>query len=192
MDSRDTRPRALRLALTLALALPAVLSSGCIVLSLHPAYDDESIGWEEALLGEWRNPEDNVEVTVTRGEWRSYRVHYKHPVEEAQYTGHLTAVGDTWFLDLMPLRGEDHGAVLIPAHIILRITRDGERWQVSSIDFDRANSALRAGRRFAVPAVFDQRHNVVLTAETPALRRWLRASTAKDFSAPAVFERASR
>lgn len=175
-----------------ALLAAAVLSSGCLVLSLHPAYDDGSVAWEEGLLGTWRNAEDNVEVAIERGEWRSYRVHYKHPVEEAHYTAHLTAIGDSWFLDLMPLRGEDHGAVLIPAHLIVRVRRIGERWQVAAIDYDRARAAIREGRRQAPPSVLDQRHNVVLTADTEALRRWLRGASDDDFSAPATFERAGR
>lgn len=175
------------------LALAALLCPGCMVLSLHPAYDDASVAWDESLLGEWRSAEDNVEVVVERGEWRSYRVRYKHPVEDAEFTAHLTAIGNGWFLDLMPLRGEDHGAALIPAHIILRIEKDGARWQVSAIDYDRARAALKEGNGRGRPAAaFDQRHNVVLTVDTPALRRWLRTSGEKDFSAPAVFERAGR
>jgi hypothetical protein len=190
MDSRNPRPRALTAALLIVLALGASLSSGCIVIALHPAYDDRSIAWEDDLLGDWRAAEDNVEVRVERGEWRSYRVHYKHPVEEADFTAHLTAIGDSYFLDLMPLRGNDHGAVLIPAHIIVRVARQGQGWQVSAIDYDRARESLKTGG--GPPAAFDQRHNVVLTGDTAALRQWLRAASEKDFSAAVVFERAGK
>lgn len=162
------------------------------MLSLQPAYDDLSIAWEEGLVGRWKAVEDNVEVTIERGEWRSYRVHYKHPVEESEFTAHLTAVGDTYYLDLMPLRGLEHAAALIPAHIILRLTRDGERWQVAAIDYDRARAALARDARGKVPSALDERHNVVLTMATPDLRQWLRTSTGEDFSAPATFERAGR
>jgi hypothetical protein len=168
----------------------ALLSSGCLVLSLQPAYDDHSIAWDEALLGEWRNAEDNVQVRVERGEWRSYRVHYTHPVEEAEFSAHLTAIGDAWFLDLMPLRGKDYGAVLIPGHIILRLARDGERWQVSALDYDRLRATVKAGGRVSPTTAFDQRQNVVLTGTTASIRQWLRTATEEDFSAPAMFERA--
>jgi uncharacterized protein YcfL len=34
-----------------ALLLAALLSAGCLVASLHPVYDDDSIVFDEALLG---------------------------------------------------------------------------------------------------------------------------------------------
>lgn len=186
MDTRNARPATLTLASVL---LSAVLSTGCIVLSMHPAYDDASIAWEEALLGTWRAPEDNVEVLVERGEWRSYRVQYRHPVEVRDFTGHLTTIGDTYVLDLMAPRGVDHGAALIPAHLILRLQRDGARWVVSPLDYDAARAAIKSGRPYGAGAVFDQRQYVILTESTEALRRWLRARAPTDFNAGAVFER---
>jgi uncharacterized membrane protein YgcG len=36
----------------------AVASNGCLVVSLQPAYDDESVLFDEALLGHWENAED--------------------------------------------------------------------------------------------------------------------------------------
>ncbi|MBI2222381.1 MAG: hypothetical protein HYU53_14385 [Acidobacteria bacterium] len=172
--------------------LAASLSAGCLVLSLHPAYDDQTIAFDEALLGEWRATEDNVQVIVERGEWRSYRIQYKHPVAESVFTAHLTAVENTYYLDLMPLRGVEHGTGLIPTHIILRLTRDGERWHVAAIDYDRARALPGRTARGRVAAALDERHNVVLTGATPAIRSWLRAREERDFSAPATFERVIR
>jgi hypothetical protein len=168
------------------------MSQGCVVLSLQPAYDEESIAWDDGLIGVWRDAEDNVEVTIARGEWRSYRVHYKHPVDEADFTGRLTVIGDAHFLDLMPSRGLDYGVVLIPAHFIVKIDRDGERWRVTALDYDLLRAAMRGGRPGAPPATVDQRQYVLLTASTAALRSWLRSRTEIDFSAPATFERIIR
>jgi len=173
-----------------------LVSSGCLVLSLQPSYDHESLAWDEALLGVWQNEEDNVTVTVERGEWRSYRVRYTHPVEDAEFTGHLTIVENTRFLDLMPLRGREHGPVLIPAHLVLRLQPDGARWRVSALDYDRLR-ALGPDRKhpsaaagFAGPgAAFDERQHLVLTGDTRALRRWLRTRREDDFTEPATFER---
>lgn len=173
----------------LLLFCAAMLSQACLVVSLQPAYDDESLAWDDGLVGQWRDAEDNVEVTVTRGEWRSYRVHYKHPVEEADFTGRLTVVGDTHFLDLMPAKGLDYGAVLIPAHLVVRISRDRNQCQVWSLDYEALRAALKAGRLARSVATVDQRQNLVLTSSTEALRDWLRTRTEKDFDAPAIFER---
>jgi hypothetical protein len=172
----------------LGLLLAAAMLQGCVVVSLQPVYDDDTLAWEDGLLGRWRDAEDNVEVTVERGEWRSYKVHYKHPVEEADFTARLTAIGDAYFLDLMPVRGLDYGAVLIPAHLVVRVARDGDKWRVSGLDYDRLREQVKAGRQPAF-ATTDQRQNVVLTGSTAALRAWLRARDEKDFTAPATFER---
>jgi hypothetical protein len=171
------------------LVCAALLSQGCLVVSLQPAYSDQSVAWDDGLVGQWRDAEDNVEVTITRGEWRSYRVHYKHPVEEADFTGHLTVIGDAHYLDLMPAKGLDYGAVLIPAHLVVRISREGDQCRSWSLDYDALRAALKGGRLPRALATFDERQNLVLTSSTEALRDWLRTRTDKDFDAPATFER---
>lgn len=185
----SARPRPVA-ALMLILAA-AIFSSGCLVLSLQPIYDADSIAWDEGLLGHWRAPEDNVEVTIERAEWRSYRVRYRHPVETAEFTAYLTAIGDEYFMDLMPVRGQDYGAVLIPSHLIVRARREGERWIVAPLDYDRLVNDVRAGRAAAgARAALDQKQNVILTGSTRELRAWLRPKADALVSAPAVFERA--
>lgn len=169
----------------------AALSSGCLVISLQPVYDDQAVAFDEALLGRWRSAEDNVEVTVERGEWRSYHVHYKHPVEEADFTARLTAIGDRYYLDLMPVRGLDYGVVLIPAHLVVKLARAGDKWTVSALDYDRLRAQLKGGRHAGV-ATFDQRQNLVLTGSTAELRKWFRDREDEDFTAPATFERIDR
>lgn len=186
MDPRNARPRAVAAVAVLACAL---VSSGCLVLSLQPAYSDESIAWDGALLGRWKDAEDNVEVTIERGEWRSYRVHYTHPVDELDFTGHLTFVGNSLYFDLMPLRGQDFGPVLIPGHLIVRLQRDGGAWLVSGLDYDRARAALKKGGLPGAASAMDQRQNVVLTGSTAELRDWLRGRPAADFTEPARFEK---
>ena len=55
--------RGMRPAL-LAVVAAACLSSGCLVISLQPAYDDRSLTFDEALLGEWENAEDGVGARI--------------------------------------------------------------------------------------------------------------------------------
>ncbi len=181
----------LRISRFIGVIVGATLLQGCVVLSLQPAYDDESLAWDDALIGHWRNAEDNVEVTVERGEWRSYKIHYKHPAEGADFSARLTAIGDSYFLDLMPIRGLDYGAVLVPAHLVVRIAREGEKWTVSGLDYDRLRTQIKAGR-LATFATFDERQNVLLTGTTQAIRTWLRGRSQSDFTAPAIFERTAK
>ena len=49
------------------------LAPGCLVLSLHPLYDAESLGWDPALLGAWQDADDRSSMQIDRGEWRVIR-----------------------------------------------------------------------------------------------------------------------
>lgn len=176
---------------TAATLVCALASAGCLVVSLHPVYDDESIAWDDGLVGTWRDAEDNIDVTIERAEWRSYAVRYKHPVDTGAFTAHLTIVGDTRYLDLMPERGKDYGALLVPVHAIVRVAREGDTMTVTPLDYDRLSSAFRhQPRRASDPAMaMDQKQNVFLTGSTGELRQWLRLQGGNVVGAPAAFTR---
>ena len=95
----------MRCASRLALFFAALISPGCLVLSLQPAYDNESIVSDEALVGSWSNTDDQTEATIERGEWRSYRITYKDRFATRSFQGNLTKIGTATFLDLTELRG---------------------------------------------------------------------------------------
>jgi hypothetical protein len=112
------------------------LAPACLVISLNPAYDGETIAWDPALLGHWDDPEDKSSLDIERGEWRSYRIKYAHPSESGNLTGYLTSIGDARFLDIMPARGADHGSFLIPVHALLRIDLNGDRLTLTPLSYD--------------------------------------------------------
>jgi hypothetical protein len=178
-------------ALPAAVALAAALaSSGCLVLALHPAYDDAGLTWDPALVGTWYDSDDRVTVTIERGEWRSYRITYEHPIEKGVLTGYLTSVGDAYFLDLSPVRGQDYGSFLLPVHALLRIQRAPDRITVQALDYDRFATASKQGGLVGLPATLDHKQNAVITASTTALRQWLRQPDLEAwFGAGAVFTR---
>jgi len=93
LDSGNTRQETgvMRRAAILTLAL--LCAPGCLVLSLQPAYDDETIAWDPELVGSWVDADDNVTMDVERGEWKSYRIKYVHPIETATVTGCLQPCG---------------------------------------------------------------------------------------------------
>lgn len=162
------------------------------MLSLNPAYDDESLGWDPALLGNWVDEDDTASVEIEQGEWRSYRVRFTHPTETGELTGYLTAIGDARYLDLMPARGQDRGSFLIPVHVMLRIRVDRDRLELAPLSYDWFFDRLRGGTPPAgVQVVLDQKENAVIVSPTAKLRAWLRRQPASGamFGAPAVFVR---
>ena len=175
-----------------ALVIGLMLAPGCLVISLNPAYDGETIGWDPALLGHWDDPDDKSSLDIDRGEWRSYRIRYVHPSESGSLTGYLTSIGDERFLDVMPARGADHGSFLIPAHALLRVHLEGDRLELTPISYDWLNEQLRSRAPLSgLDVVFDQKENAVIVSPTAALRAWLRKQPKEDavFGAGAVFAR---
>jgi len=175
---------------SVAVVLAAVMSSGCLVLSLQPAYDDKSIVFEESLLGNWTNAEDQLQATIERGEWRSYKVAYTDHSTTKTFQGNLTAIGATRLLDLTESRGADPGPYLVPVHGLYRIELTAGTLTAAPLDyswFTRAMAQKTIGR---LTASFDDRRNAVIASTTADLRRWLTRPPPGDvFAAPMTFER---
>jgi hypothetical protein len=179
-------------AAALAIVLASAGAPGCLVLSVNPVYDDDTIAWDPDLVGTWIDAEDKASIEIERGEWRSYRVRYIHPIESGTLTGHLTLLNDHRFLDLMPVTGEDRGSFLIPVHAVLRVERSGDRLELTPLSYDWFADRLRAGEPVpGLAAAFDQKENVLLVTPTAALRSWLRFQPADSpmFGAAATFEK---
>jgi hypothetical protein len=176
----------------LAIIVVGLLSPGCLVVSLSPTYDDDTIAWDAALLGSWQDADDKSSLEIERGEWKSYRIKYVHPIETGTLTGYLTVIGDDKFLDVMPARGEDRGSFIVPVHAMVRLRLDGDRLELTPVSYDWMNERLRA--RTPIPGlnvVLDQKENALIVSSTPALRAWLRKQLRDGpvFGAPAVFTR---
>jgi hypothetical protein len=181
-----------RVAAALLITAVLVTGQGCLVLSLHPAYDDTGIAWDPDLLGSWANPDDKASLDVERGEWKSYRLRYVHPIETGVLTGYLTSVGDERFLDVMPARGQDYGSLLIPVHALVRVRREKDRLELTPLSYDWFSDRIRQGR--AIPgllAALDQKENALIMSPTSRLRSWLRLQPVDGpmFGAPATFVR---
>lgn len=180
---------------SLAVALVVLLlgAPGCLVVSLNPVYDDESIGFEPGLLGTWEDPDDNSSLRIERGEWRSYRIHYVHPIEKGEVTGYVTAVGDARYLDLMPAAGVDRGSFVVPVHVPLRMVLDGDRLELTPLSYDWFQGRLRAKGApvQGLALAFDQKENALIVSPPGRLREWLRRQPADGpmFGAAAVFHR---
>ena len=166
----------------LLVATAALLAaSGCLVLSVHPVYDGESIGFDPGLPGVWEDADDKASMTIERGEWKSYRVHYVHPIESGDLTGYLTAIDDARYFDLMPARGEDRGAFLVPVHAILRMRLDGDVLELTPLSYDWFFDRLHAGPGVTglrglpgLNVALDQKENALIVSPAARLRAWLR------------------
>ncbi len=154
----------------------SVLSSACLVVSTQPFYDASSIEFDEVLLGRWESAEDKTLITVERGEWKSYKVSTPARSGPVVYTGYLTRVGESRVLDLAPAHSVDPASLLIPVHFAVRLQLLGDTLNATGFDYDWFFKEAEQGRLARVHPVLDSRKNVLLTADTAALRAWLTAA----------------
>jgi UDP-2,3-diacylglucosamine pyrophosphatase LpxH len=176
----------------IAVSAFAVLSGGCIVVSLQPAYTDDAIVFEEGLIGQWENAEDRTAATIERAEWRAYKIVYTDRSTTLAFHANLTRIGETLFLDLTQVRGVDEGPYLVPVHGIYRIAFEADEFCASSLDYQWFTHAMAPERMKRVAALlpaFDGRRNVALGAATGPLRDWLARAPDAVFATPMTFTR---
>jgi hypothetical protein len=180
-----------RIVSAISIALAACCASGCMVVSLQPFYEPNSILFDAALIGTWRSEDDKATITVKRGEWKSYDIVYADETFNEALTGYLTAVANRRIIDVTPQRGRDQGPFLIPVHSVFQIEIDADTLKLSGLNFDWFDSARTSPSFSALRPATDARMNVVLTAPTTALRVWLASHIKPDqtFSPPASFTR---
>jgi hypothetical protein len=178
----------LRVVTVVAMATGA---SGCLVANLWPLYGDDSILFDEALLGTWENPEDQQTLRLERDEWRSYAVSWSEGTVARTATAHLTGVGQERFLDLMPETGEDRGALLLPVHVICRVRLEEGNLQLEVLDYTWLAAPARQSLFPPGGVVKGQREELLLTLPTERLRRWVQRISAMPgaFLPPRVFVR---
>jgi hypothetical protein len=191
---RVPRFRGPRVSWVLALVAIATSTQACLVLGLDRFYDEPSISFDERLLGNWRDADDNVTVTVERSDWRSYRIQYVHPTETGALTGYLFKQGSAIYLDLVAVRGKDFGSFVVPAHALVRVTfgTDPREVTVAPLSFDwfakgPADPSLAASLR----PIKGERDQILLGTTRVELQAWLKARPSPDpaFGPDAVFRK---
>jgi hypothetical protein len=173
----------------MAVAAAALLSGGCIVVSLQPAYSDDTIVFEEALIGQWENVEDRTAATIDRAEWRAYKIVYSDRSTTLVFNGNLTRIAQTLFLDLTQVRGADEGPYLVPVHGIYRIALEGDTLCASALDYQWFTRAMTRRRIAPLMPALDGRRDISLGAPTGTLRDWMSRAPDAAYAAPMTFTR---
>lgn len=172
-----------------AVLLASLVSSGCLVLSLQPAYDDASVAFDEALVGQWENADDQTSVTIEPAQWRSYKITLTDRTSTHTYQGNLTRIGGTTFMDVTEVRGTDFGPYLVPVHGIIRVKVDGDTLTGADLRYDWFLQAMPRKTLGRLAAAIDDRRNVILSSTTAELRAWLARAPAEAFDAPTTLTR---
>jgi hypothetical protein len=157
----------------------AIAASGCLVSSLHPVYDDDSVVFDEALLGKWENVESEISVTIARGEWRSYQVAFTDRFGTTHYIGHLTTIGATRLLGVIPQTGLEQPPFVVATTGFMQIAVDGARARVREPDYGEVLARAKAAK-LGVESATDLKQNIIITAPSARLRAWLTTAVKDD------------
>jgi hypothetical protein len=170
--------------------LAALCSSSCLVVSLQPVYQPETIAFDPALLGAWVAADDDVTLTFERGEWHSYHLTLEQRDDRYRLSARMTRIGARLYLDVTPLDGTDLPALTLPVHGCLQVELTEEGLSLAELNYEWFE-ARGPTPGFTLPTVIDARRNVVITADTAELRQWIGQNAEVDgvFAAPTTFRR---
>ena len=171
--------------------LAAVFNSGCLVASLHPAYDKASIRFDPALIGMWEDEDRQSSLAIEAGPWQSYRVTVTVQSRETPLTVHEMRIGDARFVDLTPEHGLEASPIAVPTHALARFTLTGDRLELRPLDYDWFRRMIEEKALKGLSASLDERENVLVTSPASGLRTWIGAHLMQDavFGAPLRFSR---
>jgi hypothetical protein len=160
------------------LCLVVLTFPSCLVASLHPVYDDESIVFDEALVGTWTNRESEVSAVLTRGEWKSYHLAYTDRFGTTQFTAHLTTLGPARLLNVRPEDGVERPAFVVASNGFMQVVLEADRLRVREPEYGVLLQRLN-NRTLGVEAAMDLKQNILFTAPSAKVRAWL-ATALKD------------
>jgi hypothetical protein len=158
------------------LLLVALTAPGCLVASLHPAYDRSTIRFDPALLGAWQDEDRQFALVVESGPWQSYKVKVTAQSRETALTGYQFTIGQSRFVDLTAERGLEEGPVVLPTHAVAQLSVTGDRLELRPLDYDWFRRALEERSLKELSATLDERDNVLVTAPAAELRPWIQSN----------------
>lgn len=133
------------------------------------------------MLGTWKDKPDGTESwAFTPGEGKAYTLEIQSEGQRAVFVAHLFKLGDARFLDLFPatspleakLQENPYGAVLVPAHLCVRVRATAPKLRMSCMGLDWLKAHLKDHPKAAAHVPLPD-GRVVLTGETEAMQSFM-------------------
>jgi len=156
--------------------LLVLLLAGCLP-SLHQLYTDETLVFEEGLVGKWRADESGTWQFRQAGE-KEYELRiYETEEELGRFEAHLVKIKGMMFLDLYPdsefVKDLDdfYKWHLLAVHTFMKVDSIEPSLRLRIIDFDKVEDILEDNPDAIKHEVVDER--IVLTAKTGQLQEFV-------------------
>lgn len=150
--------------------------AGCVP-SLNPVYTDETVVFEPALIGDWRQPDSKARWEFDKADARSYRLVYTDDQgQQGRFIGRLARLEGELFLDLYPEDPQFDASGfykfhLVPIHTIYRVRTTQPKLELAAIDFKWLDEYLTSHPQEIEFATFSGRK--LITAQTAAVQKFV-------------------
>ncbi|MBI3663239.1 MAG: hypothetical protein HY234_09340 [Acidobacteria bacterium] len=162
----------------LALAMIALLIlPGCIVRSVHSWVKEDSITFEEDLLGGWTGADEKgetVAMTFVRGADNNYIVQYSDKDSHGIFEGKLAKFGTDYYMDFRPKEsaGGVDGMLLFPMHTVARLEIGPSQLTVCLLNYDAMKSAAKMDRLRDLKYTWEE-NELLITSSSSELQPFL-------------------
>ena len=163
------------LPVCLLLVLP-----GCIVRSAQPWLENDSIVFEENLLGGWIGKDgDGAEAAMTflknTDKPNSYVVQFVGKDGQGTFTGRVGKFGSDYYLEFQPKEGSPglDGFMLFRTYSAARLDFTSEQLVVWPLNYEAVKAAAKLDRLRGVKFVWDDENELLLVSKTEELQRFL-------------------
>ena len=156
--------------------LLVLLLAGCLP-SLHQLYTDETLVFEEGLVGKWRTDESGTWQFRQAGEKEYELKIYETEEELGRFKAHLVKIKGMMFLDLYPdsehINDLDdfYKLHLLAVHTFMKVDSIEPSLRLRIIDYDEVTDILEDDPDAIKHEVVDER--IVLTATTEQLQEFV-------------------
>ena len=152
--------------------LLALMLGGCVIPSLYPLYTDETLIFEEKLVGKWVGDGGDI--------WKfekSSENEYKMTITgEGQFIVHLVELEEMLFLDLFPddpdlEQGDFYKCHLLPVHTFMKVDQIDPNLQLRVMNPEEVSKMLEEDPNLLKHEGVDD--GIVLTASTKQLQEFV-------------------
>jgi len=159
--------------------LCGVLLSGCWIISYQPLFSDDTLTYDESLLGTWKN-EDATAVFMPAGD-KKYGIQYTEDSKTSLLEARLVKLGEQRYLDVYPPRDTGATAVhRVDAHSFWKVSLEGDKLRLTLMDFDWLHALLEKDPK-AISAARVDKDLILLTASSAELQEFVRRHSEQAF-----------
>jgi hypothetical protein len=161
--------------------LLAIVLGGCLPLSIHPLYTDETLVFEETLVGKWADGDEIWQFTQDSNNSYKLRI-VDEDGKEGYFNAHLVKLEDMLFLDIFPdgetLEGNQEFYLihLLPMHTFLKVEQTEPNLVLRMMDVDEVSEILKSDPNLLKHELRENEGDdnaVILTAATPDLQKFV-------------------